>query len=79
MLKQKSSTGRYSESLFILVDEMPTFKSGAADITKYLSENLEYPRDALVNGIGGTVYVNFIISESGAVSNVQILRGPVLR
>jgi protein TonB len=35
-----------------------------------------YPPDAKANGIEGTVVVKYVITETGAVTNITIVRGP---
>ena len=35
-----------------------------------------YPPDARANGIEGTVVVKYVITETGTVTNIQIVRGP---
>lgn len=44
-------------------------------IMKHVSENFEFPRRAIENGIEGKVYVNFVIERDGEISNVSIARG----
>jgi TonB family protein len=52
--------------------DMPKFKG---DMNTYIAEHIEYPKAMIDKNIQGTVYVNFIIENSGAVSNVKILKG----
>lgn len=77
---------QYSESLTV-ADQMPYF-NGCSDLpdgspekracsnknlVNFISQNLEYPSKAKVNGTEGTVYVSFLVSESGQVSDVNLL------
>ena len=39
-------------------------------MNKYLTDNLNYPKEALDNGAEGTVYVDFIVNEDGMVSEI---------
>jgi len=60
---------------FIIVEQMPEYQGGQAELMKYLSSNLQYPVTAQENGIQGTVYVRFEVDKDGKVHNVKILRG----
>jgi protein TonB len=60
-----------------LVPNMPEFEGGERKMLKFLKSNLVYPdseRDAYKKYAGtyATVYVQFDISESGKVTNVQV-------
>lgn len=54
---------------FRFVANMPEF---GGDFMGWLKKNTRYPTLALENGITGTVYVNFVIDESGAVSRLKV-------
>ncbi len=78
--KQKSSTSE--EEIFYIVEEMPTFNGGDADVEfrKYIGENLKYPEAAAENGISGRVIVQFAVNAKGEVEDAVIVRSadPVL-
>lgn len=61
--------------IYMVTDEIPEFIGGREAMNKYLSENLVYPEFAKKKGIEGKVYVKFVISESGNVSNVKVQKG----
>ena len=44
-------------------------------INKHIRKNFRYPEIAQEMGIQGRVYVNFIISKDGSISNIR-MRGP---
>ena len=50
---------------------MPTFPGGQAKLTKFLSDNLKRPTEA----VEGTVYASFIVNEDGSITEAKILRG----
>lgn len=60
---------------FIIVEEMPTFIGGEKAMMLFLKENVKYPSAAKVLEISGTVYVNFIVSKTGKLKNIKVLRG----
>ena len=61
--------------IFLIVEEMPGFPGGEAQLVKFLSENIKYPAIARENGITGTVFVTFVIGPDGGVKDVKVLRG----
>jgi protein TonB len=58
-----------------LVEEMPFFIGGEEARLRFLSENIHYPKTAKEIGIDGTVYVEFVVEETGEISRVTILKG----
>jgi len=60
---------------FIVVEEMPKFNGGKAEteFTRYIAENTHYPAIAADNGIGGKVFVKFVVDSKGRVTDVTIL------
>ena len=61
--------------IFLIVEEMPGFPGGEAQLVKFLSENIKYPAIARENGITGTVFVTFVVGPDGTVKDVKVLRG----
>ena len=60
---------------YVIVDEMPTFPGGDVARLRFLKETIRYPIVAQENGIQGRVICSFIISASGEISDIQIVRG----
>ena len=54
---------------------MPAFPGGDAALARFLSRNLRFPASAQRNDVSGLVYVSFVISRDGAVTDVKILKG----
>jgi TonB family protein len=48
----------------------PTFVGGDKAMMEYLRDNLTYPEEAQKNGVEGTVFVDFIVDEKGAIRGV---------
>ncbi|MGB0402755.1 MAG: energy transducer TonB [Salibacteraceae bacterium] len=61
--------------IFTVVEEMPEFIGGEAEMYKYLARNINYPSMAKDAGISGIVYLTFIVDEEGEISEVKLLRG----
>lgn len=63
------------EEIFSFVEIMPEFPGGEAALFKYLKKNLMYPHMAQENGVGGTVFVQFVVSRDGSILEVKTV-GP---
>lgn len=66
---------RMPNEKFTIVDEQPEFKGGMAKFYKTVSKILQYPSEARTNGTEGRVYVEFVVSESGEITNIKALQG----
>ncbi|MBC9934818.1 energy transducer TonB [Chitinophaga qingshengii] len=53
------------------VEIMPEFPGGEEALMKYLSRNLNYPRMAQENGVAGTIFLQFVVSRDGSISEVK--------
>ncbi len=71
------------EPIFIVVEEMPIFRpdickteeQGRLELLRYISTSIRYPIVAAENGIEGKVFVEFVVSPQGKVTNTRIIRG----
>jgi protein TonB len=61
--------------LFTVVDQQPEFEGGYAAMMAFVKANMKYPANARRMRIEGTVHISFIVSKTGAISDVQVLRG----
>ena len=57
------------------VEVKPEYPGGDAALMMFIADNTQYPDSAKANGIYGRVFVQFVIDEKGAVTNVKVLRG----
>jgi len=57
------------------VEQMPEFPGGEAELMKFISDNLRYPATATELGIEGRVSLRFVVSKTGKVTNVEVIRG----
>lgn len=60
---------------FTTVEQMPTFMGGESELNAFISKNLTYPISAQENGIQGRVTIRFVVTASGEISDVKILKG----
>jgi len=61
--------------IFQTVEQNPQFPGGEAALLKWVADHLRYPSIAQENGIQGKVTVQFVVTKTGAVGQVKILRG----
>ena len=52
----------------------PKFPGGVEAMNKYISDNVKYPKKARRKNIQGTIYIDFVISATGKVSDVQVVK-----
>jgi TonB family protein len=60
--------------VYDVVEEMPIFGKTQADLSNYLASNMKYPQEAKEKNIQGKVYVSFVVSKTGSVSDVKVIR-----
>jgi protein TonB len=60
--------------VFVVVEEMPTFPGGDAELMKFINSNIQYPEIAKENNIQGRVILRFCVTYKGAVDQVQVLK-----
>lgn len=64
-----------STAPFVAVEKMPEFTGGQAALLRYLQKHLRYPGSALAAGVGGRVFMSFVVGADGSISEVTILKG----
>lgn len=60
------------DTIHDFVQIMPEFPGGDLALSRYLYENIHFPRLAYEAGIQGTVLVEFVIEGDGTISNVTV-------
>ena len=61
--------------VFTAVEQMPQFPGGEAELMKYIQKNLKYPPVAMENNIQGRVVVQFVVTRTGKVGEIKVVRG----
>lgn len=76
--EESTGTGVIEEKapeVFTVVQEMPEFPGGIAEMMKFIQKNIVYPPSAREAGISGKCFLRFVVNEDGKISNVEILKG----
>lgn len=63
------------EEIFTAVEQMPQFPGGEAELLKYIANHIKYPTMAAENNIQGRVVVKFVVTKTGQVGDVVVVRG----
>lgn len=66
---KKSSEKDASENL-----EDPSFPGGDVACMKWLTNNINYPKEAMEKGIEGRVIVRFVVTKNGKITNAEVVR-----
>lgn len=57
------------------VQVMPTPVGGEDAWTKFLTKNLRFPPEAQDAGVGGKVYMSFVVEKDGSLTDITVVRG----
>lgn len=62
------------EEIFMVVEQMPEFPGGMAELMRFLSKNIKYPTIAQENGVQGRVIVQFVVNQDGSIVDPVVMR-----
>lgn len=65
------------DGIHMMVDQMPSFPGGEAEMMKFISNNLRYPIDAQRAGAEGRVTIRFVVNKKGEVVNLDPIHNNV--
>ena len=60
--------------VFTAVEQPPTFPGGEAALLKYIADHIRYPAIAQENNVQGRVVVQFVVTKTGKVGEVKVVR-----
>lgn len=61
--------------VFDVVEQKPQFPGGEAALLKYVADHIHYPAMAQENNVQGRVVVQFVVTKTGSVGEVKVVRG----
>ncbi len=73
--KGKCYTSAGNDTTWFPYGTMPQYPGGEEGRNRFLSENIVYPENALMQGIRGTVYISFVVDIDGSIVDVTLLQG----
>ncbi len=70
----KENQTKPGEEIYNIVDAMPEFPGGVEAMNKWLSQNIKYPADAQEKKIEGRVICQFVVSSTGKIKDVTVIK-----
>lgn len=70
-----SSAVSDDKKVFDIVEEKPQFPGGEAALMRFVAENIRYPQEALKAKKEGRVVVQFVVTKTGGIGDVKVIRG----
>lgn len=70
----KSTNSGVTLEIYESVKQMPQFPGGEKELSSYISKNIKYPTSAKQKRIQGNVYVRFIVTETGKLAHIEVVR-----
>ena len=71
---QKTVVSQSKQNVYDVVDQMPEFPGGMPAMIEFLQTNLNYPKDAKKQNVGGRILVMFVVEADGSISNVRVAK-----
>jgi protein TonB len=62
------------EKIYTLVEQNAEYNGGTAALLKFISSTIVYPEYAKENEIQGRVFIKFIVSTDGSLSDIKVAR-----
>lgn len=63
-----------AEKIYDVVEQQAQFVGGEKAMYKWLQNNMRYPVISQENGVQGKVFVRFVVSETGKITNARVVR-----
>jgi len=63
------------EQVFRVVEVMPKFPGGDAELLKFIAKNVKYPQESQNKGEQGRVICSFVVTKDGTLTNYKVIRG----
>lgn len=70
-----SESSVVDNKVYSVVEQMPNFPGGEEALMKFINEHIKYPQSALEQGTQGTIMLRFVVTDTGDIGEVQILKG----
>lgn len=70
-----SESSVVDNKVYSVVEQMPNFPGGEEALMKFINEHIKYPQSALEQGTQGTIMLRFVVTGTGDIGEVQILKG----
>ena len=71
---QKKNISSVGTPKMVVIEQMPEFPGGEANLLRFIGSNLKYPESAQKAKIQGTVILRFVVNKEGKVEHGEIIR-----
>ncbi|MGK7390797.1 MAG: TonB family protein [Candidatus Cyclobacteriaceae bacterium M2_1C_046] len=72
--ERNGDSNNNNSSTFGMAEKMPEFPGGRNALSLFLNDNIKYPEEAVTNKIEGKVLVQFIVSSTGELKDIKLLK-----
>ena len=62
------------EQVFRVVEVMPKFPGGDAELLKFIAKNVKYPQESQEQGEQGRGICSLVVTKDGTLTNYKVLR-----
>ncbi len=69
------TTVEVKEEVIEFPDVEAQFPGGAAELQKWIAQNVQYPQTSIEMNEQGKVYLSFVVSSDGSITNIVVERG----
>ena len=70
---QNNSAPASAATIYTVVEQQPKFTGGTSQLSSYLRKNIRYPQVDHKERRRGRVFVNFVVTDTGAIEDVKTL------
>jgi TonB family protein len=64
-----------TEGPYVVVEQMPTYPGGEAELMKFIKANIKYPEEAKTQKTEGRVILRFVVNTDGKAEAISVLKG----
>ena len=73
-LAQNTEKNSTQQEVMLTPEQQPKFPGGLVELTRFLKENVNYPEATRESNIQGKVLVQFVVTKTGEVTDIEVLR-----
>jgi len=71
---KETVTQEKEDVVYQVIEQMPQYPGGESELMSFIAKNLKYPVIAQENGIQGKVILRFVVSKTGVVDKIEVVR-----
>ncbi|MCF0056724.1 M56 family metallopeptidase [Dyadobacter sp. CY356] len=75
LTESKKPVNLEGKKIYTVVEQQPMFPGGIEEMYKFLGQKIRYPKAAVDAGATGRVFLSFVVTETGEIGEIQVLKG----